>query len=305
MGVDVGRRARGAFPAAASPAARRARRGKRLRQGAIHLVLLIFLTLTLYPAVALIIFSFKTSLQWENSRWTPTFPLRWQNYQIAWDIISHYLINTTIIATAGTIGATALCSVTAFAFARLRFPGREIFYYAIVFMLIVPSILSLIPQFVLYHNLGLVNTRWALIVSYIVASPPYGVFLFRLFFQGIPEELFESARLDGCNVLDLYWRICLPLSLPIVCTYAIISVQYIWNDYVWPTIAVTDDSLQVMTVGLVKLAHNLTNTVGGDPSAAYGPQFSAYAIGALPIVVLFIFASRYFIEGLVSSGLKL
>jgi ABC-type glycerol-3-phosphate transport system permease component len=234
-----------------------------------------------------------------------TFPLRWQNYQIAWDIIRHYLFNTILVASTSTIGATALCSVTAFAFARLRFPGREFFYWAIVFMLTVPTLLNLIPQFVLYHNLGLINTRWALIIQYIVQSGPFGVFLFRAFFRSIPEELFEAARIDGCSVLDLYWRITVPLSLPILGTYMIMSVQYIWNDYIWPTVAITDDNLQVMTVGLVKLAHNLTNTIGGDPSAAYGPQFAAYAIGAVPLLVLFLFTSRYYIEGLVSSGLKL
>jgi multiple sugar transport system permease protein len=305
MSLDAGRRAQGPYVAVASPAARRAHRGKRLRQGIIHLVLMALVVLTLYPAVALVVFSFKNSLQWENSRWALTFPLRWQNYQLAWDIVAHYVLNTTLNASVGTIGSVLLCSVTAFAFARLRFPGRDFFYFAIIFMMTVPSILNLIPQFVLYHNLGLINTRWTLVVSYIVASPPFGVFLFRTFFESIPDELFESARIDGCNVGGLYWRICIPLSLPIVWTYAILSVQYIWNDYIWPTVAITDDNLQVMTVGLVNLSHNLSNVVGGDPNGAYGPQFAAYVIGAMPILVLFIFASRYFIEGLVSSGLKL
>ena len=150
-----------------------------------------FLVPTLYPAVALILFSFKTPLQWDNSRWTLTLPLRWQNYQVAWDIIHHYLFNTILVASVSTIGATLLCSITAFAFARLRFPGREFFYWAIIFMLTVPTLLNLIPQFVLYHNLGLINTRWALIIQYIVQSGPFGVFLFRAFFRSIPEELFE------------------------------------------------------------------------------------------------------------------
>jgi ABC-type glycerol-3-phosphate transport system permease component len=304
MGVNVTRPARDAALDMASPR-RRGRLGKGIGQGLLHLILVAFLLPTLYPAVALIIFSFKTPLQWDNSRWTLTLPLRWQNYQIAWDIIQHYLFNTILVASVSTIGATVLCSITAFAFARLRFPGREFFYWAIIFMLTVPTLLNLIPQFVLYHDLGLINTRWALIIQYIVQSGPFGVFLFRAFFRSIPEELFEAARIDGCNVLDLYWRITVPLSLPILGTYMIMSVQYIWNDYIWPTVAITDDNLQVMTVGLVKLAHNLTNTIAGDPSAAYGPQFAAYAIGALPLLVLFLFTSRYYIEGLTTSGLKL
>jgi ABC-type glycerol-3-phosphate transport system permease component len=295
----------GSSRVAAGRRGRRAHRARFTSQGLLHLALLVMLALMIYPAAALLIFSFKNPLQWDTSRWTPTFPLRWQNYQIAWDIIAHYLFNTILVAAAGTIGMVALSSLTAFAFARLRFPGREWLYFAIVIMLTVPTILNLIPQFVLYHNLGLINTRWSLIVQYIIQGGPFGVFLLRAFFQSIPEELFESARLDGCKVLDLYWRICVPLSIPILGTLSIISVNTIWNDYIWPTVAISDDNLQVLTVGLVHLTRNLTNAVGGDPSAAYGPEFAAYTIGALPILVLFVFTSRYYIEGLVSSGLKL
>ena len=305
MGQDAPRRAAGTGRIAAYRGAGRARRARGTRQGLLHAALLGFLALMIYPAVALLIFSFKNSLQWENSRWTPTFPLRWQNYQTAWEVIAHYLLNTTLVATVSTIGLVAISSLTAFAFARLRFPGREFLFFAIVIMLTVPTILNLIPQFVLYHDLGLINTRWSLIIQYVVQGGPFSVFLLRAFFQSIPEELFEAARIDGCGVLGLYWRICVPLSVPILGTLSIISVNSIWNDYIWPTVAISDDNLQVLTVGLVKLTHNLSNAVGGDPSAAYGPEFAAYAIGALPILLLFVFTSRYYIEGLVSSGLKL
>jgi ABC-type glycerol-3-phosphate transport system permease component len=283
----------------------RTRRLPVLSQAMVHLVLLVLLALTFYPAITMLIFSFKNPLQWDNNRWLPTFPLRWQNYLTAWDAVSHYLINTVIIATISTVGMVALSSLTAFVFARLRFVGRTVLFYAVIIMLMVPGILSLVPQFVLYKQLGLIGGWGALIVPYIVGGVPYGTFLLRAFFVSLPEELFEAGRIDGCSVLGLYWRICLPLSLPILGTLAIISVTSIWNDYVWPSLAIGDQSLQVITVGLVYLSHNLTNTILGDTSSAYGPIFAAYTIGALPLLILFLVASRYYIEGLVSSGLKL
>jgi len=276
-----------------------------LTQGILHVVLLLLLALTFYPAVAMLIFSFKNPLQWDDNRWLMTFPLRWQNYATAWDSVSHYLFNTVIIAAVSTVGMVALSSLTAFVFARMRFLGRTVLFYAIILMLMVPSVLSLVPQFVLYKQLGLINTWGALIVPYIVGGIPYGTFLLRAFFVSLPEELFEAGRIDGCSVLGLYWRICLPLSLPILSTLAIISITSIWNDYVWPSLAIGDQGLQVITVGLVYLSHNLTNAMTGDTSSAYGPMFAAYTIGSLPLLILFLFASKYYIEGLVSSGLKL
>jgi len=276
-----------------------------LTQGILHIVLLLLLALTFYPAVAMLIFSFKNPLQWDDNRWLITFPLRWQNYATAWDSVAHYLFNTVIIAAVSTVGMVALSSLTAFVFARMHFLGRTVLFYAIILMLMVPSVLSLVPQFVLYKQLGLINTWGALIVPYIVGGIPYGTFLLRAFFASLPEELFEAGRIDGCSVLGLYWRICLPLSLPILGTLAIISVTSIWNDYVWPSLAIGDQGLQVITVGLVYLSHNLTNAMTGDTSSAYGPMFAAYTIGSLPLLILFLVSSRYYIEGLVSSGLKL
>jgi ABC-type glycerol-3-phosphate transport system permease component len=278
----------------------------RAPQVALHGVLLILLALTFYPAIQMLIFSFKNPEQWKYSRWLPTFPLRVQTYSIAWDNIAHYLLNTIFVGVVGTAGMLVLSSLTAFVFARMRFPGRELLYFAIISMLMVPSVLSLIPQFVLYHNLHLLNTYGALIVPIISGGSIFGLFVLRAFFVSLPEELFEAARMDGCSVLGLYWRICIPLSYPILGTLAILQIVSTWNDYIWPSLAVENDNLQVITVGLVRLTSNMGNaSPGADPNAAYGPLFASYTLAALPILVLFLFASKYYIEGLVSSGLKL
>ncbi len=275
---------------------------RNLRQSILHAVLLLLLFLTLYPALQTLIFSFKSPEQWQYDRWLPTFPLHVQSYAVAWDNVLHYLLNTILVAVVGTTGMLALSSLTAFVFARMRFPGRELLYFAIIITLMVPAVLSLIPAYVLYHQLGLLNTYGALIVPIIAGGSVFGVFLLRTFFASLPEELFEAARVDGCSVIGQYWRICIPLSYPILGTLAILQVISTWNDYIWPSLAINNDNFQVITVGLVRLTNS---SVQSDPNAAYGPLFAAYVLAAAPILLLFLFASKYYIEGLVSSGLKL
>ena len=281
-----------------------ARRGIRPTQVLLHIALLVFLLLTLYPLVSLVFLSFKNPIQWLNQTWVPTFPLRVQNYSTAWTQIDHYLFNTVLVGVSGCAGMLVLSSLTAFVFARMRFPGREVFYYAIISLLMVPGILSLIPAFVLYKNLGLLDTYWVLIIPTATGGSVFGVFLLRTFFAGLPEELFEAARVDGCTVIGLYWRICIPLSLPILGTLAILNIVATWNSFIWPVLTVQNDNLQVISVGLYRLTDTLT-TSGGDTSAAFGPLFAGYVIGAMPLILLFLVAGKYYVQGLVSSGLKL
>jgi multiple sugar transport system permease protein len=169
----------------------------------------------------------------------------------------------------------------------------------------VPGALSLVPAFVLYKNLGLFNTYWALIVPYAVGGSVFGVFLLRTFFATLPEELFEAARIDGAGMLGQFWRICIPLSYPIIGTLAILQIVYTWNDFIWPSVVVEDDAKQIISVALVRLTNTMTASGTGDMSGVYGPLFAAYVLAALPIFILFIFASKQYIQGLISSGLKL
>jgi ABC-type glycerol-3-phosphate transport system permease component len=273
-------------------------------QIALHAGLLVLLLGTLYPVASLLFLSFKNPMQWISAPWTPTFPLRIQNYSTAWSQTDHYLFNTVFVAGSGCAGMLILSSLSAFVFARMRFPGREALYYAIIALLMVPTILSLIPAFILYKNLHLLNTYWVMIIPVATTGSVFGVFLLRTFFAGLPEELFEAARIDGCTVLGLYWRICIPLSLPILGTLAILNVVDTWNSFIWPVTTVQDDNLQVISVGLYRLTDTLT-TAGGDTSAAFGPLFAGYVIGAAPLFILFLLAGKYYVQGLVSSGLKL
>jgi ABC-type glycerol-3-phosphate transport system permease component len=271
----------------------------------LNVILLIVLLLSLYPVIMMVVLSFKNPVQWLDERWILTHPLRIQNYPIAWDDVSHYLLNTVIDAVAGCAGMLVLSSLAAFAFARTRFPGRELLYYLVIALLMVPGVLSLVPAFVLYKTLGLLNSYWAMIVPTAAGGSVFGVFLLRTFFASLPEELFEAARIDGASILQQYARICIPLSYPILGTLSILNVVGTWNQFIWPSVAIQNDSFQVIAVGLVRLTTSLTNGSTGDTSQVYGPLFAAYVLAALPLFLLFLFSSKYYIEGLISSGLKL
>jgi multiple sugar transport system permease protein len=253
----------------------------------------------------MVLISFKSPMQWLNDRWSYSSPLRIQNYATEFGQVWRYLVNTLFVGCVGCAGMLVLASWSAFLFARMRFPGRDILFFLVIALMMVPGILSLVPQFMLYHDLGLLNSYGVLIVPYIMGGSVFGIFVLRTFFASLPEELFESARLDGCGVLGLYYRICLPLSLPILGTLAIISIVGAFNDFIWPLITIQNDNLQVIAVGLYHLQSTLTNMTTQDTSAAYGPLFAGYVMAALPLFLLFVFASKYYIEGLVSSGLKL
>jgi ABC-type glycerol-3-phosphate transport system permease component len=280
------------------------RRGPVPTQLALHAGLLVLLLLTLYPVISLAFLGLKNPMQWVNQPWVPTFPLRVQNFSTAWTQINRYLFNTVLVGVSGCAGMLLLSSLSAFVFARMRFPGREVLYYAIISLLMVPTILSLIPAFVLYKNLHMLNTYWVLIIPIATGGSVFGVFLLRTFFASLPEELFEAARIDGCTVLGLYWRICIPLSLPILGTLAILNIVGTWNSFIWPVTTVQDDNLQVISVGLYRLTDTLT-TATGDTTGAFGPLFAGYVIGAMPLLILFLVAGKYYVQGLVSSGLKL
>ena len=282
------------------------RRKRRVDVGqvALHAVLIFLLLLTLYPVLSMVFMSFKNPLQWLGDRWWLSFPLRVQNYATAWPQIRPFLFNTLIVGGVSTALLLLLSSLSAFVFARLRFPGREALYYLVIALLMIPGILSLVPAFVLYKDLGMLNSLWTHIVPLAAGGSVFGVFLLRTFFASLPEELFEAARLDGCNVLQLYWKICIPLSYPILGTLGVLNLVGAWNAFLWPSVAVQDDRVQVISVGLLRLTSSLTTLTGGT-DAVYGPLFAGYVLASLPLFLVFIFASRYYIEGLASSGLKL
>jgi multiple sugar transport system permease protein len=273
--------------------------------------LLGLLALSLVPFGMMLILSLKSNAQIFAHFWDLPDPPRWDFYGQAFRALIGYVLNTLLVALLTVGGVLLLSSMAGYTFARHRVPGRELLYYLILALMMVPGVLTLIPTFALVKaihlpalHLGgwtlgpfaLLNTRWALILPYISGGQVLGILLCRSFFQSLPEELFEAARLDGASETTVYRRIALPLSRPILVTLAIMTALSVYNDYIWPLVVITDNSLQTFSVGVTRFA--------GEYNLDYGPTLAGYAIGSLPLLLLFLFGMRSFIQGITAGALK-
>ena len=228
--------------------------------------------------------------------WIPK-PILWENYPKALTALpfGRFILNTVIIATGATLGSLVSSSLGAFAFARLRWRFRDAVFFALLLTIMLPGQITMIPRFVLFSKLGWVNTYLPLIVPAWFASPFY-VFLMRQFFMGLPSELDDAARIDGASVFGIYWRIMLPLSKPVLATVALFSVQHHWNAFIGPLIYLHDLDKFTAAIGL---RYFVTDT-----QVHYSFQMAASAAFSIPIIVLFFVGQRYFIQGIVFSGVK-
>lgn len=269
-----------------------------LAQAILHLVIIILLVLLLYPLLMSIFISIKNQEAYRSDPWVPTLPLWFSNFRTAFSLIGKYMKNTLIVAGISIPIMLVVASVSAFVFARMKFPGRELIYYAVIALMMVPGVLTLIPQYMLYNDLGLLDTYAVLIIPIVLGGCVGGIFLLRAFFSGIPEALFEAAALDGCTVLQSYFYICLPLSKAILGTLAIQQIVGIWNDIVWPSITISNPEMWTISAGLYR---QFVNTYGNNTPV----QFAGYMMASAPLILLFIFANKYYIEGLTSAGIKL
>ena len=257
-------------------------------------LLTLLVLLGLFPYIFMLLVSLKDNIQFFHQYWLPTVPFHLENYTAAWSQISRYILNSLLVAAASILGVLLFSSVAAFVFARYRFPGRNLLFVMVVSLLMIPPIASLIPLFLLIKNMDLLNTRWGLILPYIANGMILGTFLMRTFFEQVPDEIFEAARMDGASGFGLYWRIMLPLSGPILVTVTMVTLINVWNDYFWPLVTISDDSLRTVSIGLAFFQ--------GQNITQWGPLFAGYTIASLPLLIVFLFASRYFVAGLTAGS---
>ena len=260
------------------------------------IVLAMLLAVSLLPFVMMLLLSLKTNADIFTRFWGLPQPARWDFYREAAVALKGYLLNTLIVTVVVVPGVLLLSSLSGYALSRLTFRGRDAVFALILALLVVPGILTLIPTYALVQSMGLLNTRWALILPYLAGGQVLGVVLCRTFFASLPGELFEAMRLDGAGDLQIYRHLALPLSLPTLATIAIMSTLGIYNDYIWPLVTISDSSLQTFTVGVTRFA--------GEFNLDYGPTLAGYVIGSLPLIVLFAVGMRAFVQGVTSGALK-
>ncbi|TDF98958.1 carbohydrate ABC transporter permease [Paenibacillus piri] len=228
-------------------------------------------------------------------QWIPE-KFDWSNYPGALDRVPLFtqMLNSLKVASLITIGQVATSATAAYAFARMRFPGREWLFVVYLATMMVPEHVKLIPQFVVMNYLDMLDTHSSLIVPKLVSA--FGVFLLRQFFMTIPRELEEAAIIDGCNPLRVFWNIMLPLSKPALTALAIFVFMGSWNDLLHPLIFISSNEMRTLPVGLAFFSD--FNQVD------YTLLMAAATMALGPVIVVYLFAQRYFIEGIALSGIK-
>ncbi|RED76771.1 MULTISPECIES: carbohydrate ABC transporter permease [Cohnella] len=260
------------------------------------LALLVFLTLV--PILFMLVSSLKSNAQILGNFWGLPAPARWGNYGEAFHSIWRYIVNTIAYAVVGSVLVMALSSVSGYLFAKKTFPGKDFLFMLMLAMMMVPGILTLIPSYVLYENMGLTNTPWAIIIACAAGGQIFGTFLCRTFMAGLPSELFEAARIDGATERRVFLQVVLPLSVPILATLFIMQSVGVYNDYIWPLLTIRDSNLQVIAVGLTIFTKQFGIT-------DLGTRFAAYTIASLPLLAIFSFGMKYYIQGMTQGALKL
>ncbi|GIV00332.1 MAG: ABC transporter permease [Actinomycetota bacterium] len=262
-----------------------------------HLVLLPLAATMLLPMVWTVVASFETYA--ETQHFPPILrprTLRWQNYQQVLQLspFPRWFLNTLIVTVLVVAANLLTCSLAGYAFARLRFFGRDVVFLLVLATLMIPFQVIMIPTFLIVRRLGLIDTLWALVVPNLTGA--FGVFLLRQFFKTLPIELEEAARIDGASRLGILFKIVLPLSGPALATLAVITFMWTWNDFLWPLVTIYSERNMTLQLGLLTFqgAHK-TNT---------NLLMAANVMSILPVLILFFLAQRYFIRGIATTGLK-
>ncbi|MDW8289994.1 MAG: carbohydrate ABC transporter permease [Armatimonadota bacterium] len=271
---------------------------RRIAVAAVYLVLIALSISFLAPFALMVSTSLKTDdrIFTESIEWIPR-PIRWQNYVEALESFPFllYLRNTLFVCAMVVVGTVLSSALPAYAFARLRWRGRDMLFLIMLMTIMLPVQVTMLPLFVLFRTLGWTGTYLPLIIPPFFGSA-FAIFLLRQFFLTIPQELSDAARLDGCSEWRIFWQIIVPLSVPALATVALFAFIGAWTDFINPLIYLTDESTYTLAVGL--------QTFVGRHSSEWNLLMAAATVVTLPLIVVFFFTQKLFIEGITLTGMK-
>lgn len=264
-----------------------------------HAVLLLTSALIMVPFVWMVSLSLKPPSEIFRTSFS-LLPEQWyavENYTRALTstALPRYMANGVFVCAAILALQILVCAPCAYALAKLEFRGRDLLFGLVLIGLMIPHQVLALPLFILGYQIGILNTYPALIFPFVVS--PFGIFLFRQFFKSIPDDVVHAARLDGLSELSIVWRIMVPMALPAIIAFSIFSVVGHWNDLFWPLIAVRSENLMPPALGIMAFKNE---EAGND----YGPLMAASTIVVLPLIVAFLAAQKWFVEGLASGSVK-
>lgn len=274
------------------------RRQARVQSVLLHLLIVISAILIGFPFLYMIMTSLKTPAETfaVPMQLFPASP-QWNNYVRTWNLLpfARFTVNSLIYTVTITLIKTLMGIMAGYAFGRLRFPKKELIFFLILLTFMIPGEITLVPRFILLHNLKWVNTYQGLIVPELASA--FATFLLAEHFRSLPDELFDAARIDGAGYFRQMWQIAVPISRPIVTTLILLATVSNWNAYLWPLIVTNSRDMKTLPLG-----------VRGIRDALEYPQWELIMAGAtivvLPLVILFLIAQKQFIEGAVQGALK-
>ncbi|WP_407319125.1 carbohydrate ABC transporter permease [Isoptericola halotolerans] len=282
-------------------APRRRDAGPRVRRVVKHVLLIGFGLVMLYPLLWMLSSSFKPNeIIFRDPSLIPS-AIDLSNYGEGWNALlhpfHHYLLNSAIIVLGSVVGNLISCSMAAYAFARLKFRGRPIWFAIMLMTIMLPIHVIIVPQYILFSELQWINTFLPLIVPKLLATDAFFIFLMVQFFRGLPKELDEAARLDGCGHGRIFLQIMLPLSLPALATTAIFTFIWTWNDFFSQLIFLTRPDMYTVPIAL-------RTFIDATSNSSWGPLFAMSIVSLVPVFIVFLFGQKYLVKGIATTGIK-
>lgn len=259
-------------------------------------ILLLLLVITFMPFIMMIIMSLKSNIMNTTDFWALPKQIEWVNYSDSFLLLVRPIMNSLFIGLISIAGVIILTALSGYSFARFRFFGKEIIFLLFIGVMMIPNLLMMVPQYLTICKFNLLNNYMALIFPYMAGLQLFGIMLARSYFQTLPEDMFESAKIEGAGDFYMFTRIALPLSWPILVTVGIQSLIAVYNDFVWPQLIISGASRRTFAQSVVLLSVN-----GGSD---YGMLTAGYVIGAIPLVIITMSCLKYYLKGLLDGALK-
>lgn len=264
-----------------------------------YVLLLAGLAVMVMPFVWMVSTACKPAMELSKIpvRWLPQNPVCGENIDQLYDIsprFNRYFVNSAIVTIGRTLGQLVTCSLAAYGFARFKFPGRRVLFALCLGLLMIPFQAIMIPEYILIRDLDWINSFRALIIPGVFSA--FALFLLRQAFLQIPLEIEEAAVIDGANPLQVLWHVTLPLSVPSLAAFAVITVQAAWNDFLFPLIVTNSPDTRVVTIGIALLQ--------GERQTPWNLLMMGSTLATIPMLILFLLLQRYFVAGLTMGGVK-
>lgn len=283
------------------PVARNARRRARGKRSVVpQLVLAIIALLMLFPVYFMVINALKGGTGLAASPFSPPSHAMWGNFAMAWNAIKGSIAQSAVIVCGAVVGIAVTTLLSGYAFARLRFREKEVLFYALFGLLLIPAFIVIVPLYVEIKDLGLLGSRWGLVLTYLAAGQALGVIVLRTFIKGIPSELFDAAKVDGAGHIWTFRSIVVPLSYPVVIALAVLNFVELWGDFVLPSL-VLQGGTPTVSVAITELqAPSLSAQLN-----TFNVELAAFTLSSIPPAIVIFVLMRFFISGLSESAIKL